>query len=98
MVGREVTQLYPKQAVPIGGTALEVKGLTKKGYFRDISFDVKKGEIFGLTGLVGAGRSEVCQGICGLLKPDSGKLYVGGEECIFTHPSQALKQLSLIHI
>ena len=72
MVGREVTQLYPKQAVPIGGTALEVKGLTKKGYFKDISFDVKKGEIFGLTGLVGAGRSEVCQGICGLLKPDSG--------------------------
>ena len=92
MVGREVTQLYPKQAVPIGGTALEVKGLTKKGYFKDISFDVKKGEIFGLTGLVGAGRSEVCQGICGLLKPDSGKLYVGGEECIFTHPSQALKK------
>ena len=92
MVGREVTQLYPKQAVPIGGTALEVKGLTKKGYFKDISFDVKKGEIFGLTGLVGSGRSEVCQRICGLLKPDSGKLYVGGEECIFTHPSQALKK------
>ena len=92
MVGREVTQLYPKQAVPIGETALEVKGLTKKGYFKDISFDVKKGEIFGLTGLVGAGRSEVCQGICGLLKPDSGTILINGEECSFTHPSQALKK------
>ena len=92
MVGREVTQLYPKQKVPIGETALEVRGLTKKGYFKDISFEVKRGEIFGLTGLVGAGRSEVCQGICGLLKPDSGTLLVNGRKCVFTHPSQALKK------
>lgn len=91
MVGREVTQLYPKKKVPIGDVALEVEDISKTGLFKNVSFHIRKGEIFGLTGLVGAGRSEVCQSICGLLKLDSGKVKVGGKEVHFTHPSQSLK-------
>jgi rhamnose transport system ATP-binding protein len=58
MVGRDVASLFPKQDTVIGDTALEVRGLSRKGVFSDISFNVKAGEIVGLSGLVGAGRSE----------------------------------------
>lgn len=58
--------------------------------FHDVSFDVRKGEIFGLTGLVGAGRSEVCQAICGVTGYQSGTVVLRGKEVHFTHPSQAM--------
>ena len=78
MVGREVTQLYPDKAVPKDEVVLEVKNLSSKGLFQDVSFSVRKGEIFGLTGLVGAGRTEVCQTIFGLTKADAGSVLVDG--------------------
>ena len=92
MVGREIKDLYPKVNVPIGETALEVKKLSRMGYFRNISFDVRRGEIFGLMGLVGAGRSEVCQAICGFMPFDSGNVILNGSNIRFTHPAQSMKQ------
>ena len=76
MVGRDVASLFPKQETQIGATALEVKGLSRKGVFSDISFTVKAGEIVGLSGLVGAGRSEVARAVFGIDKYDSGEVLV----------------------
>jgi rhamnose transport system ATP-binding protein len=79
MVGRDVASLFPKQDTVIGDTALEVRGLSRKGVFSDISFNVKAGEIVGLSGLVGAGRSEVARAIFGIDKYDSGAIQVRGQ-------------------
>ncbi|MBT2597083.1 sugar ABC transporter ATP-binding protein [Arthrobacter sp. ISL-72] len=76
MVGRDVASLFPKQETVIGDVALEVRGLSRKGVFSDISFNVKAGEIVGLSGLVGAGRSEVARAIFGIDKYDSGEILV----------------------
>ena len=92
MVGREIKDLYPKAKVELGETALEVKNVSWLGYFRNVSFSVRKGEILGLTGLVGAGRSEVCQAVCGLTPYDSGEVLLHGKPVHFTHPAQAMKQ------
>ena len=90
MVGREISQLFPKKQVKIGEEFLRAEGLSKTGYFADISFSVHKGEIVGLTGLVGAGRSEVCQTIFGIMQPDSGELYLKGKEIRVTTPLDAM--------
>jgi len=66
MVGREITQMFPKQAAPIGEVALSVRNLGLEGRFRDISFDLRKGEILGLAGLVGSGRSNVAETLFGV--------------------------------
>jgi inositol transport system ATP-binding protein len=79
MVGRELSQVFPKVEVAIGEPILEVKNLTRHGYFEDISFSVRKGEILGLSGLMGAGRSEVMRAIFGVDKLDSGEIYFGGK-------------------
>lgn len=92
MVGREIKDLYPKLTPNIGPIALEVENLSRMGYFRDVSFQVRRGEIFGLTGLVGAGRSEVCQAICGITGYDSGTVKLSGETVRFSHPSQAIRR------
>lgn len=90
MVGREVKTLYPKKQVPIGKPVLEVQNLTRMGFFHEVTFDVREGEILGLTGLVGAGRSEVCQAIYGINKPDSGKIFLNGKEIKINHPDAAI--------
>ena len=76
MVGRDVASLFPKQETVIGEIALDVRGLSRKGVFSDISFSVRAGEIVGLSGLVGAGRSEVARAIFGIDKYDSGSIRV----------------------
>ena len=92
MVGRTITDLYPKKKVPIGETILEVKNLCQTGNFRNVSFSVRRGEIFGLTGLVGAGRSELCQAICGVTTYESGTVILNGETVRFTHPLQSMQK------
>lgn len=92
MVGREIKDLYPKVKVKAGDVALEVKGLRRKGFFRDVSFSVRRGEILGLTGLVGAGRSEVCQALCGITSYDGGEVFLNGKPVHFRHPAQAMKE------
>lgn len=91
MVGREITQLYPKMETEKGNELLKVEGLGKLGYFADISFALHEGEIIGLTGLVGAGRTDVCQAISGILPYDSGKIYVENKEVKMDNPLTAFE-------
>lgn len=79
MIGRELTEKYPERSVKIGEPVLEVKDLTGNGDFH-INLQLKKGEVLGLAGLVGAGRTELAKMICGDVKPDSGQIIVKGKE------------------
>lgn len=79
MVGRQVTNLYPKETVPIGDVMLQVEHFTRKGYFSDISFEVRAGEILGFCGLVGAGRSEVMECLFGIETADGGSVVKQGQ-------------------
>lgn len=90
MVGREVTELFPKKEAAIGEEVLRLEGLGRRGYFADINFRLHKGEIVGLTGLVGAGRSEVAQAIFGIAPYDSGKVFVEGKEVSIQKPQDAM--------
>ncbi|RRD51003.1 sugar ABC transporter ATP-binding protein [Arachnia propionica] len=90
MVGREVTDLFPKQPATIRDVALEVSGLTRSGVFSDISFQVRQGEIVALAGLVGAGRSEVARAIFGVDTYDSGTVTVLGNRLPGGSPTAAL--------
>jgi inositol transport system ATP-binding protein len=76
--------------VPIGEVALEVRGLTRHGVFRDISFQVRKGEILGLAGLVGAGRTEVVRAIFGLDAIDAGEIRLEGRPLKVRKPADAI--------
>ncbi len=80
MVGREIADIYPKQKLTMGKEIFKVDKLSKLGYYKDVSFSVHAGEILAMTGLVGAGRSEVCQGIMGVERADSGSIYLDGEK------------------
>jgi rhamnose transport system ATP-binding protein len=90
MVGREVNNLFPKKKTKIGKPLLQISNLTKKGVFADISFTLKEGEILGLTGLVGAGRSELCQALFGITNVDSGKVILEGKEIKMKSPYDAM--------
>ena len=73
MVGRVIGKLYPPKqsaAERQPGALMEVRGLTDNRRFRDVSFSVERGEILGIAGLIGAGRSEIVKGICGLHEGD----------------------------
>jgi rhamnose transport system ATP-binding protein len=89
MVGRAVT-LFPKVESPIGESLLEVSGLTRSEVFRDVSFTVRAGEIVGLAGLVGAGRTEVARVLFGVDRADAGRILLGGQSVTFASPSAAL--------
>ena len=91
MVGREITEVFPKQHVDHGDVVLEVKALSLKNNFRKINFALRAGEILGLAGLVGAGRSELVESIFGITKPDSGEIIINGKAHVFTHPNQAIQ-------
>ena len=80
MVGREITQFFPKRDVAPGKEIFRVDGLSRTGFFRDVSFSVKKGEIVALTGLVGAGRTEVCEAIYGITSYDAGEISLEGKK------------------
>ena len=85
------SQIYPKQEVERGEEIFRVEGLSKTGYYKDVSFSLHKGEILAMTGLVGAGRTEVCQGIMGIERPDKGKVILEGKTLSIKHPSDAMK-------
>ena len=91
MVGREINELFPKPEVKIGEEVLRVEGLNRTGYFKDVSFHVNKGEILGLTGLVGARRTEVVQTIFGVEKLNAGKIYLEGKEVKIKCAADAMK-------
>ena len=91
MVGREVTDLFPKQETEIGGPLLEVDGLTGPGVFHDISFTVNAGEIVGLAGLVGAGRSEVVRAVFGVDPYTEGTVRMLGKRVRGGSPTDAMR-------
>ncbi|HEX6091983.1 MAG TPA: sugar ABC transporter ATP-binding protein [Dongiaceae bacterium] len=91
MVGREITQLFPKETVPIGEIALSVRNLTLDGYFRDVSFDLRTGEILGVAGLVGSGRSNVAETIFGVTPATSGTIEIGGRPLRIASPGVAMR-------
>jgi ABC-type sugar transport system ATPase subunit len=79
MIGRDIGDLFRKKPAPIGGAVLEVRNIAKQGLLRDISFSVRRGEIVGVAGLVGAGRTELARAIFGDLSVDSGEIRVDGQ-------------------
>ena len=91
MVGHDIKQKYPKKQFAIGEKVLEVKNLTSKGVFNDISFDVKKGELLGFAGLVGAGRTELMRAITGADPFDSGQIYIDGEKVTINTPKDSIE-------
>ncbi|MFZ6029831.1 MAG: sugar ABC transporter ATP-binding protein [Chloroflexota bacterium] len=90
MVGRTVSNLFPKQDVPAGEVVLEVEGLARTGIFEGIDFALRRGEILGLAGLVGAGRTDVARAIFGVEPATSGKIRVLGQAVRITSPQQAI--------
>lgn len=81
MIGRELTQFFPQRDVVIGEEVFRAEAFSRKGVFENVSFSVRAGEVLGMAGLVGAGRTEVCQAIVGLDPKDAGTVYVEGK-CI----------------
>lgn len=92
MVGRELNQQFYKSQVSIGETVLQVNKFVKEGKFKDISFELKKGEILGIAGLMGAGRTEVAEAIFGIHPPDSGDIHLNGKKYLFKAPKEAIQQ------
>ncbi|SDN45721.1 sugar ABC transporter ATP-binding protein [Ensifer sp. YR511] len=91
MVGREITQMFPKEEVPIGDVVLSVKNLALDGVFRDVSFDVRAGEILGIAGLVGSGRSNVAETLFGVTPASSGAISIDGKTLSIDSPNKAIR-------
>ena len=92
MVGREIENMFPESGSEKGRQILSVKNLTKRGKFTDINFDVYAGEILGIAGLMGAGRTEIARAIYGLDKPDRGEIYLDGEKVTIKSADYAVKK------
>ncbi|AZO07957.1 sugar ABC transporter ATP-binding protein [Mesorhizobium sp. M3A.F.Ca.ET.080.04.2.1] len=91
MIGRELTQMFPKQTVPIGDVVLRVRDLCLAGVIENISFEVRAGEILGVAGLVGSGRSNIAETIFGISPATSGSIEVGGKSVSIGSPREAMK-------
>ena len=91
MVGRKITELFPSARPAKGEVAFEVEGLTKRGLFENISFKVRKGEVFGVAGLMGAGRTDVMETIFGLQQADAGAVKIYGREVRIQSPADAIR-------
>jgi ABC-type sugar transport system ATPase subunit len=90
MVGRELASAAAPRHGSVGNVALEVRGLSRQGRFRNVSFELRRGEIVGIAGLMGAGRSDVAGAIFGLAPADSGHVLVNGRPVRIDSPKQAL--------
>ncbi len=90
MVGRSLN-LFPKEPVPVGEEVIRVEGFSRHGAFSDISFSVRKGEILGMAGLMGAGRTEISRAIFGVDPRDSGEVYVEGHKVSINSPIDAIR-------
>lgn len=91
MVGRELTDIYPKDLVEIGDVILEVKNLSRGKKVQDASFSLRKGEVLGIAGLVGAGRSELVETIFGLYPKTGGQIFLHGKEVHIKNSADAIK-------
>jgi inositol transport system ATP-binding protein len=91
MVGREITQMFPKEEVPIGEVVLSVKDLCLNGVFKNVSFEVRAGEILGVAGLVGSGRSNVAETLFGVTPASSGSIELYGKPVTISSPTEAIR-------
>lgn len=90
MIGRTIGERFPKRESHVGEEVLRVEGLSSGKLFHDVHFDVKAGEVLGVSGLMGAGRTEIMQAIFGNIPLDSGKIFVEGKEVKIKNPRQAI--------
>jgi ABC-type sugar transport system ATPase subunit len=90
MVGRELSAIYHREALPPGDELLRIEGLNQKGQLHDISLSLRAGEIVGMAGLMGAGRTELCRALFGVDPIDSGRVFVGGREVRLKSPQEAV--------
>jgi rhamnose transport system ATP-binding protein len=97
MVGRTITELFPKQDVEAGEVVLKVEHLTRDGAFKDVSFELRRGEILGIAGLVGSGRTSLVRAIFGVEPAVSGTIQIEGREVSITSAQQAI-QLGLAYV
>lgn len=91
MVGRQLTEQYPKVSVQIGDPALRVENLSVEGLLRDLSCEIRHGEILGIFGLMGAGQPEFARTLFGLQTVTSGRVYINGAEVHIRQPSDAIR-------
>lgn len=91
MVGREVAALYQRESLPPGETLFEVNGLSRRGLLAGISFSLRSGEIVGLAGMIGVGRTELCRVIFGIDSGDEGRIQVGGKTVAVRSPRDAVR-------
>jgi inositol transport system ATP-binding protein len=91
MVGREITQMFPKEEVALGDVVLSVKNLSLAGVFHEVSFDVRAGEILGVAGLVGSGRSNVAEALFGVTPATSGSIAINGRRTVIDCPNTAIR-------
>jgi ABC-type sugar transport system ATPase subunit len=92
IVGRQLTEMFPKEDAEIKDVVLEVKNLRRSGVYEDISFSVREGEILGFCGLMGAGRTEIMNGIFGIDKINGGEIFYNGEKIVIKSPRDAIKK------
>jgi len=93
MVGREITDVFPKLPADIGETLFEARHVTREdGRVRDVSLSVRRGEILGIGGLVGAGRSELVEGIFGMYRLSGGEIYVKGRQVHVHSPADIIRE------
>lgn len=90
MVGRKIENLFPTRESKIGEVVLELKNFSREGIFENINFKLHKGEVLGISGLVGAGRSEIVRALFGIDKLTSGKVYVDGKKVNINTPEDAI--------
>jgi inositol transport system ATP-binding protein len=91
MVGREIKQVFHKEKTEIKEVALSVQNLSRRGKFQNVSFELRKGEILGIAGLMGAGRTEVIESIFGVDPHDSGDIYINGKKVKIKTPQDVIK-------
>ena len=91
MVGREMKSVYPPRNPKIGEVLLKVENFNRKGVFQNINFEVHKGEILGVSGLVGAGRTEIARSLIGLDPKDSGTVYINGKEITINNVNDSIR-------
>jgi inositol transport system ATP-binding protein len=92
MVGRELSNIFPKEDAEIGDVILSVRNITRKGKFQNVSFDLHKGEILGFAGLMGAGRTEVMECIFGIEKCEEGEICINNKKVDIKTPQDSIKQ------
>lgn len=92
MVGRELTQLFPEREKPVGDLLLSVRNLSLNGIFKDVSFDLHAGEVLGIAGLMGSGRTNIAEAIFGITPATGGEIFLDGAAIRVTDPHFAIER------